>query len=176
LRGDCVAVGYCGDPETTRSTFMARLAGRNTAGRNTGNFLRTGDLGFVHDGQLYVTGRLSDLVRMGGMHYYPSDIEDAVRASHPALRECAAATLSIDGNGEGQLIVVNDLLSRAWPRTARAAVEVAARSALLAGFGVTLTELVFLPEGRLHETPSSKIRRRALRDAHPMKTSSLSTA
>ena len=161
IKGESVAPGYWNDAEATRTTFHAQLAGRND-----GPYLRTGDLGFIRDGQLYLTGRLHDLVLIGGKHYYPGDIEDAVRASHPALREGEAAAFSIDFTGESQLVVLHELQRRELRRLPHADVETAARSAVLAEFGVSLQEMIFVPEGTLPKTSSGKIRRHALRDAY----------
>src|SRR6185295_19049491 len=81
LSGPSVAGGYWNRPDDSRWAFEATL---NGTGR--GPYLRTGDLGFVHDGELFVTGRLRDLVIRDGCNHYPEDIEETVAQSHPALR------------------------------------------------------------------------------------------
>lgn len=170
IQGDSVALGYWNDADATRTTFQAQLAGRDD-----GPCLRTGDLGFIRDGQLYLTGRLHDLVLIGGRHYYPGDIEDAVRASHPALREGEAAAFSIDHTGESQLIVLHEVQRRELRRLPRGDVATAARSAVLSEFGVNLQEMILVPEGTLPKTSSGKIRRHALRDTY-LKNASVPTA
>ncbi len=77
--------GLLGAPRGERSDLSAR-----TAGDGAGPFLRTGDLGFLRDGELYVTGRLKDLIIIRGRNHYPQDIERAARASHPLCRPAAA--------------------------------------------------------------------------------------
>ncbi|MDA8137447.1 MAG: thioester reductase domain-containing protein [Desulfobacteraceae bacterium] len=80
LKGPSVAAGYWGKPEVSRDIFQARLA------NGEGPFLRTGDLGFLHRGELYITGRLKDVIIIHGRNYYPQDIEEAVSHSHPDIR------------------------------------------------------------------------------------------
>lgn len=161
IQGDCLASGYCNDPKATRSTFQAQLADSRD-----GTYLRTGDLGFMHEGQLYVTGRLDDLVFVGGRHYYPNDIEDAVRDSHHALREGKSAAFSVGSLDNSRLVVLHELQRRQWRRVPHADVKNAAQSAVLAGFGVDLQQMIFLPEGTLPHTSSGKIRRVASREAY----------
>src|SRR6266436_3572948 len=79
--GQSVAAGYWNQPEATAHTFHAHLAGDDEQ-----TFLRTGDLGFLHDGELYVTGRLKDLIIIRGLNHYPQDIEQTAEQSHPSLR------------------------------------------------------------------------------------------
>ena len=78
VQGSSVAAGYYGQPEATAESFGARLAGTGE-----GPFLRTGDLGFLRDGQLFVTGRLKDLIIIRGRNYYPEDLELAVEWQIP---------------------------------------------------------------------------------------------
>ncbi|HEX6362588.1 MAG TPA: fatty acyl-AMP ligase [Albitalea sp.] len=161
IRGGSVAMGYWAQAKATHAVFHARLAGSHA-----GPYLRTGDLGFLLDGELHVTGRLTDLVRLGERHYDPCDLEDAVRASHPALRDGATAAFAVESTGERRLVVVQEIDVRAWRRVPHAAVEHAARDALRAGFGVDVQDLRFVPQGRLPRTPSGKLRRQASREAY----------
>ena len=96
VAGPSVAQGYWGRPEETAATFGARLAG-DAEGTP---FLRTGDLGFFLDGELYVSGRLKDLIILRGRNHYPQDIELTVERSHPALRPGCGAAFSVDRDGE----------------------------------------------------------------------------
>jgi len=96
-----VAQGYWQRPEETERTFRAYLADTGE-----GPFLRTGDLGFFQDGELFVTGRLKDLIIIRGRNHYPQDIELTVEQSHPALKPGAGIAFSIDVAGEERLVVV----------------------------------------------------------------------
>src|SRR5262249_34992142 len=104
VSGPSVARGYWNRSEETAETFGARLADRDD-----GPYLRTGDLGFVQDGELFVTGRLKDMIIIRGSNHYPQDIEKTVEASHPALQSSGAAAFSVDVEGEEQLVVVAEV-------------------------------------------------------------------
>ncbi|MEU6883133.1 fatty acyl-AMP ligase [Streptomyces sp. NPDC046712] len=89
--------GYWGRPELSAETFTARPYGAGADGTDgaTG-FVRTGDLGFLHDGELFVTGRIKELVIIGGQNYFPQDAEDLVTSAHPAFTAQRAAAWSLD--------------------------------------------------------------------------------
>jgi acyl-CoA synthetase (AMP-forming)/AMP-acid ligase II/alkylation response protein AidB-like acyl-CoA dehydrogenase/acyl carrier protein len=110
VRGPNVAVGYWGKDAETAASFGALTAD------GKGPFLRTGDLGFVHDGRLFVTGRHKDLVIIRGRNHYPQDIEASVSECHPALVKSGCAAFSIDG-ADGELLVVVQEVSRSALRT-----------------------------------------------------------
>jgi acyl-CoA synthetase (AMP-forming)/AMP-acid ligase II len=78
VRGAGVCAGYWRNPEATAQTFGARFG-------ETGGWLRTGDLGFLDAGELYITGRAKDLIIVTGQNHYPQDIERTVEACHPAI-------------------------------------------------------------------------------------------
>ena len=80
MAGPGVASGYWDRPEETERDFAARIAGEEM-----GPFLRTGDLGFVEGGGLFVTGRLKDLLIIHGRNHHPADLEETASGSHPAL-------------------------------------------------------------------------------------------
>ena len=96
VQGPSVARGYYENPQATAATFQARLADSGE-----GPFLRTGDLGFVHQGQFFVTGRLKNLIIIRGRNHYPEDIEQTVNAAYEGLRVgyCAAFSIEVDDRG-----------------------------------------------------------------------------
>jgi acyl-CoA synthetase (AMP-forming)/AMP-acid ligase II len=98
-RGPSVAGGYWGSPQDSEATFSARLADDGS-----GPYLRTGDLGFMQDGELYVTGRIKDLIVVAGRNFYPTDIEVACEGVAGLRRNCGAA-FSVE-NGERESVVV----------------------------------------------------------------------
>ncbi len=104
VSGSIVAQGYWNKPKDTEETFQAF-----TRDTGEGPFLRTGDLGFFYQGELYVTGRLKDLIILHGRNYYPQDIEYLAEKSHPALRLNASAAFSIDRDGEEKLVIVAEV-------------------------------------------------------------------
>jgi acyl-CoA synthetase (AMP-forming)/AMP-acid ligase II len=101
IAGPSVAGGYWNQHEATAYTFHAKLAGDPDE-----TFLRTGDLGFLHDGELYVTGRLKDLIIIRGLNHYPQDIEQTAEFSHAALRPGCSAAFSLEVEGEERLVIV----------------------------------------------------------------------
>jgi acyl-CoA synthetase (AMP-forming)/AMP-acid ligase II len=104
VSGPSIAHGYWNRPEETERACRAYLQDTGE-----GPFLRTGDLGFMSDGELFVTGRLKDLIIISGRKLYPQDIELTVEQSHPALRPACCAAFSVDGTGEEQLIVAAEV-------------------------------------------------------------------
>ena len=104
VSGPSVTGGYYNRPVETAETFNARLADTNE-----GPFLRTGDLGFVHEGALYVTGRLKELIIIRGQNYYPHDIEATVQNSTAGLRAGGTAAFSVEVAGEERLVVIQEL-------------------------------------------------------------------
>jgi len=110
VSGDAVAKGYWNRPEESERTF-----GAMTSDTGEGPFLRTGDLGFVHEGELFVTGRIKDLIIIRGRNHYPQDIERTIEACHPSLRQGCSASFSVEVGGEERLVVVAEVERRHQP-------------------------------------------------------------
>jgi acyl-CoA synthetase (AMP-forming)/AMP-acid ligase II len=104
IRGESVAQGYWNRSEESAQTFGARLSDSGE-----GPYLRTGDLGFIKNGGLYVTGRLKDLIIIAGHNHYPQDIEETVEQSHPSLRRHSCAAFSIEDGDQEALVVVAEV-------------------------------------------------------------------
>ncbi|MEV6875126.1 fatty acyl-AMP ligase [Amycolatopsis sp. NPDC051128] len=120
-------------------------------------WLRTGDLGFVHDGELYVTGRLKDLIIVDGRNHYPQDIEATVEAAHPSIRRVAAFAVR-DDRGEGVAVVAG------CTAPDDGSVETAVRRAVSAGHDLPLRALWLVRPGAVPRTSSGKVSRAAARD------------
>jgi amino acid adenylation domain-containing protein len=157
VAGPSVAAGYWERPEETAGTFGARLAS------GEGPFLRTGDLGFLAGGELFVTGRLKDLILLRGRNHYPQDFERTAEASHPALRPGCGAAFSIDRDGEERLVVVQEV--ERGHGADLAALADGVRRALAEEHEVAVEEVVLLRSGTLPKTSSGKVRRAACRAA-----------
>ncbi|HLK39138.1 MAG TPA: amino acid adenylation domain-containing protein [Polyangiaceae bacterium] len=137
------------------AVFRAQIAG------DTGGYLRTGDLGFLRDGELYVTGRIKDLLILSGVNHHPEDIEATVTPSHPALRVAGCAAFSVEADGEERLVVVHELDIARKP----SALEVAdAVRRAVAGHELMVHELVLVAPGALPKTSSGKVQRGLCRD------------
>ncbi|MEV0899958.1 AMP-binding protein [Actinoplanes sp. NPDC049802] len=164
VRGPGVAHGYWGDPEATESTFRGRVIGR------PGGWLRTGDLGAVHDGRLYPVGRSKDLIIVAGRNFHPYDVENAGSRASRLLRAGAAAAFQPDPDDRAVVLVVEVTREAvAGLRTdgpkARRLVE-AVRRAVATECDLHLSEVVLLFPGSLPKTSSGKIRRAECRKRH----------
>ncbi len=156
IRGESVALGYWRQPQASAEAFGARLAGSGE-----GPYLRTGDLGFLHGGELYVSGRIKDLIIVRGRNLHPQDLELAVRESHPSLAAGSGAAFTVEEGEAEQLVVVHEVELR--PGLAPEEVSAAARSAVAAAFEVSLHRLLLIRHGTLPRTSSGKVQRHACR-------------
>ncbi len=159
LRGPSVAGGYWGRPELTESAFRASTA------EGEGPFLRTGDLGFRHRGNLYVAGRLKDLIIIRGRNHYPQDIEVTVEKSHPALRPGCSAAFAVEAGGEERLVVVQEVRREARHADFSEVLD-AIRRAVAEEHEVQLLAAVLIRTATLAKTSSGKVRRQACREAY----------
>ncbi|HEV7509092.1 MAG TPA: non-ribosomal peptide synthase/polyketide synthase [Thermoanaerobaculia bacterium] len=153
IAGSSVAQGYWHNPEATARDFKAFLTGPGS----DGPFLRTGDLGFVADGELYVTGRLKDLIILRGRNHYPQDLERTAESSHPDLRPGNAAAFAIETGGEERLVIALEVERRR--RDGFEEVAEAVRRAVAAEHEVMVWEVVLLRAGSLPKTSSGKVQR-----------------
>jgi len=157
LAGGNITVGYWRRPVETAEYFGARLA------NGDGPFLRTGDLGFLHDGQLYITGRSKDLIIIRGRNHYPQDIEQTVEHCHPALRVDSGAAFSVEVEGEERLVIVSEV-DRHYQKPVLAEVVAAVRQALAVHHELQLHALVLIKTLSIPKTSSGKIQRHASRN------------
>jgi acyl-CoA synthetase (AMP-forming)/AMP-acid ligase II/acyl carrier protein len=151
-----VARGYWGRPEETEMVFRACVADTGA-----GPFLRTRDLGYLSDGELFVTGRIDDLIIIRGRNYYPQDIEAAVERTHEALRPGGGAVFACEVDGENQLVIVHEVDQRR--RAIAEALIERVRRAITEEFELPLQAVVLVSAGGVPKTSSGKVRRRACR-------------
>ncbi len=159
IRGPSVGAGYWRSEEKTRQTFRAHLDGIGEE-----EYLRTGDLGFLLGDELFVAGRLKDLIIIRGANHYPQDIEATVEASHPALGVASAAAVSVEVDGIEQLVVVAEI-ERHFLRQNLEAIAGTIRGAIAEQHQLELYGLVFLKPQALPKTSSGKVRRQDCRKA-----------
>ncbi len=157
VSGPSVARGYWGKPEVTEQELRAR-----TEGGPEGPFLRTGDLGFLRDGELFVTGRRKDLIILRGRNLYPQDVELTSERSHPALRPGCTAAFSVDAEGEERLVVVQEV-DRHFKGDPGELV-VAIRQAVAEAHDAQVYAVALIQTGTMPKTSSGKVQRRACRD------------
>lgn len=158
VSGAGVAEGYWRNARATEETFQARLADTGE-----GPFLRTGDLGFLREGELFVTGRLKDLLIVRGRNHYPQDIELTARQSHPALRPDAGAAFSVEVGGEERLVVVHEVERVALRGLDVEGVAAAVRREIAEQHELQAHAVVLLKPGQIPKTSSGKIQRGACR-------------
>jgi 8-amino-7-oxononanoate synthase len=158
VAGASIGQGYWHKPGQTRRSFDARLSDTGE-----GPFLRTGDLGFVREGRLYVTGRLDDLIIVRGLNRYPQDVEATARGSHPLLESGYGAAFIADGHGRQRLVLVQEAVSTG-EKDLTPALD-AIRRAVIDEHGLALDAIVLVRSGTILRTSSGKIQRHACRAA-----------
>ncbi|MEU6851699.1 fatty acyl-AMP ligase [Actinacidiphila alni] len=163
INGPCVAAGYWGRPEASKETFWARTAPGAEDGRE---YLRTGDLGFVHEGTLYVNGRLKDLVIRSGRNHYPQDIELSAETAAPGLRPNCAAAFSVDDGSTEKLVVVVEADGRTLRETGTQRLRRLIRDAVWDHHRLEADDVLLVRRGALPKTSSGKVRRRACRQLY----------
>ncbi|HWS93030.1 MAG TPA: fatty acyl-AMP ligase, partial [Mycobacterium sp.] len=168
LAGGSVARGYWRKPAETVETFSAFLSdtGRGQSDTGRGPFLRTGDLGFRLDGELFVTGRLKDLIIIRGRNHYPEDIEATAQDSHPALLRGRGAAFSVTpaaGSAE-QLVVVQEVDSNRIREVDIGEVIDAIGASISEHHGIESHAVVLVEPSRIPTTSSGKIRRSRCRE------------
>jgi len=158
ISGPSVAQGYWNSVDETEQTFRARIADTGE-----GLFLRTGDLGFIQDGELYITGRLKDLIVIRGRNLYPHDIELSVESSDATLRAGCGAAFSLDVDGEERLFVVQEVDQRQRPDLDQLIPRI--RRVIAEDHEVQAHGVILIKAGSIPKTSSGKIQRHACRAA-----------
>lgn len=152
VSGPSVAHGYWRRPDTTERTFRARIDGGEPP------FLRTGDLGFLRDGELVVTGRLKDLIIIRGRNHYPQDLELTAERVEPALRPGCSAAFVVEDGGEESLVLVHELRKQAT-ETDPLAAAARIRQAVAEEHGLRARTVLLLRSGGMPKTSSGKVQR-----------------
>ena len=156
LRGSSVAQGYWGKPSATESVFKAATMDGD------GPFLRSGDLGFTLDGELYITGRLKDLLIINGRNLYPQDIESAIRDLHPSLQSCSGAAFSVSSDRE-RVVVIQEVKETLLRDISLSELVVRIKETLLRSFGVPSPLVLLTKRGTVKHTTSGKVQRQLMR-------------
>jgi acyl-CoA synthetase (AMP-forming)/AMP-acid ligase II len=155
--GPNIAPGYWHNPEASADAFSARLADEAVETR----WLRTGDLGFLDEaGELFITGRIKEIVIIRGVNHYPQDIEHTVQRSHPALRRHGGAAFAIaDPAGAERLVIVQEVERTYRNRIDPAEIIARVREAVVTEHEIAPHEIALLRPGALPKTTSGKIQR-----------------
>lgn len=159
VRGPSVAQGYWERPEATAESFGALLGQIGD-----GPYLRTGDLGFLNDGELFVTGRLKDLIIVRGRNIYPQDVEWTVERSHPSLIASGGAAFAVEVDGEERLVVVQEC-ERIGKNQSPEPIFTAILQAVAEQHELDLHAVCLIKALSLPKTSSGKVQRQASRQA-----------
>ncbi|MGH7135551.1 MAG: phosphopantetheine-binding protein, partial [Pirellulales bacterium] len=154
-----MAQGYWRRPDDTEHAFRARLRDNGQ-----GDYLRTGDLGFFQDGELFVAGRLKDLIIIRGLNHYPHDIELTVEKCHGAVRPGSGAAFTVDVDDEPKLIIVYEVERRQQGEVDD--VFEAIRRDVGREHELQVDTIVLIKPGSIPKTSSGKIQRHACRKAY----------
>jgi len=158
ITGKSVAQGYWRNTRASRESFQAYL--KDTG---QGPFLRTGDLGFLYKGELWITGRLKEIIIIRGANYYPQDLEILAQQNHPALRLNGGAAFAVEKNGIEQLVLVQEIERSYLNNPPVEEIATVVRQAIAAEYDLHLQTLVLIKPASLPKTSSGKIKRVACR-------------
>jgi acyl-CoA synthetase (AMP-forming)/AMP-acid ligase II len=156
ISGSSVAQGYWKRPLETQKTFNAYLEDGSE-----GPFLRTGDLGFIKDDELFVTGRIKDVIIIRGQNHYPQDVELSVEKSHSALRPNSGAAFTVNINGLEKLVIVQEVERSYLRKLDLDEVVGNIRQAVTAEHALQVYAIVLVKTGSIPKTSSGKIQRHA---------------
>jgi acyl-CoA synthetase (AMP-forming)/AMP-acid ligase II/acyl carrier protein len=159
VSGPSVTKGYWNRPEETQRTFQSYLADTGE-----GPFLRTGDLGFVKDSELFVTGRIKDLIIIRGTNHYPQDIELTAEQSHPSLRSDYCAAFAIEEKDQERLVIACEVERTYLKKLNTDEVIRAIRQAVSEAHELEVYMVLLLKTGSIPKTSSGKIQRQACRN------------
>ena len=156
VSGPHVCKGYWRNPEATNLVFQARIVGEGGE-----HWLRTGDLGFMDAmGELFIAGRIKDLIIVRGINYYPQDIENTVYDSHPALRRhCGAAFSVLTENNEEKIALVQEVERTHRHRLEIEEIKACIREAVANEHEIAIDTIVLIAPGAIPKTTSGKIQR-----------------
>ncbi len=159
VKGGSVAAGYWRREDV--DTFAAQ-----PVDSDSGPFLRTGDLGFVREGELFITGRLKDMVIHGGRNLYPQDLEATAASAHAAVRPGCAVAFAVDGETEERLVIVAEIEDRRRHPCDPAQVIKAIRRAIADQHDANAWDVVLVAPGEIFKTSSGKVQRHACKAAY----------
>ena len=162
VSGANVCAGYWNKPEETEHTFGGRL---DTDAESDPAWLRTGDLGFIEGNELFIIGRIKDLLIVRGRNHYPDDIEATVGA----ISNGRVAAISVEEDAAEKLVAIVEMKERATPEETQerlASVKRDVTSAISTAHGISAADLVFVSRGAIPITTSGKIRRQACVDLY----------
>jgi acyl-CoA synthetase (AMP-forming)/AMP-acid ligase II len=163
VKGPNVGLGYWGDEEQSKRTFAATINGADE------HYLRTGDLGFIADGELFVTGRMKDAIIIRGTNHAPEDIEASVASSHQGYAAMAGAAFAVQTAQSEEVVVVHEIARSVKDRAGQNAAVEAAFERVVGDHGLRLLDFVLVRPGAVPRTSSGKVQRQRCREIYQMR-------
>jgi acyl-CoA synthetase (AMP-forming)/AMP-acid ligase II len=157
LAGPSVTGGYWQRPDATETAFHAQPAPAAGADEDSAHWLRSGDLGFLADGELFICGRLKDVIIKSGVNHLAEDLEHAMGRADPGLRPGCGAAFSVDAGGMERLVLVHEVNFGKKPDPVQLIGKI--QRAVSEDHAVMADAIAILPPGKLEKTSSGKIRR-----------------
>lgn len=154
-----IAQGYWDNEKTTQETFKATIEGESN------HYLRTGDLGFIDGNQLYVTGRLKDLIIINGRNIYPQDVELIIEGCHEEIKSHGVAVFSAELNNQESVVVCAEV-KRSAVKKDNSEMIIAIRHAVAENFEIDIADIKLIYPGHSYHTTSGKIQRSATKEAY----------
>ncbi len=154
VSGSNVATGYWNQTEASKSLFEARISGSKE-----GPFLRTGDLGVIYDGELWITGRLKDTIIIQGQNFNPTDIERVVQIQSSIFGQYSCCVFSVEINGYEKVVVVQEIARSEAQKHSFEAASGDILETVMEQFGLSVYSILFVQPGSLLKTSSGKIQR-----------------
>lgn len=165
VRSPSVATGYWNNDQETHHTFAAHIHDNHA-----GPFLRTGDLGFFYQGELFITGRIKETIIINGKNYYPIDIELTAESSHPSLRKGCNAAFTVEQDNESAIVLIQEINPAGDEQMDYAEVIKAIRRVVAQCHEIPLYEVVLVKKQTVPKTSSGKIQRNACREQYLSRT------
>lgn len=159
LASPSISEGYWNQPEKTAEVFNQSANGRN-------DYYRSGDLGFLHQGEIYIAGRCKDLIIIAGKNHHPGDIERTIQASHDSLKLDSGAVFSIDIDGVEHVVIAQEVQQNKIKDLDVEAAIKAVKTAASRFHEVPVHGVCICKPGQIHKTSSGKIRRSTCRDTY----------
>ncbi len=154
IKGPSITAGYYNNKEETEKTFQAYLAD------SRGPYLRTGDLGFISNHHIYITGRLKDLIIMNGYNHYPQDLELTAASSHDSLRANNCIAFSIQEDNTEKLVMVCEIKRSALNKVDLKHIKEQIKQSVFQFHGIPVYKIVFIESSTIPKTSSGKLQRK----------------
>lgn len=163
IKGGSIAKEYWGRTEESSQTFSNHY---DIQGMENGPYMRTGDLGFLHDGNLYFVGRLKELIVVRGRNYYPQDIELTIQSKNASLRKGCGAAFGAEIDSEEKVVIVQEVERKEFGRDDLDEISHSVKESVTQVYGVSPYDVVLIKAGTLPKTSSGKIQRKKCREIY----------